>query len=149
MCIRDRLEASLVKLAKYQEPASVGLHRMVRATRTDITAMVARLEVMVISPAPDFVPKLSDINILQEDLKKIMSNIDHCLSKGAEWNETTFGCTREKLVEWRSLVNATKADLDQKDTEKRKAADCRVDVNCKGKVADLSLIHISEPTRPY
>ena len=65
-----------------------------------------------------------------------MSNIDHCLAKGSEWNEATFGCTREQLVEWRSLVNATKADLDHKDSERRKAADRRVDVNSKGKVAD-------------
>ena len=114
----ERLEASLVKLAKYTEPPGVALQRMTRATKDDITAMIARLSVMVISPAPDFVPKLSDIQIIQEDLKKIMSNIDNCLSKGAEWNETTFGCTREDLVEWRSKVNATKADLDHKETEK-------------------------------
>ena len=109
---------------------------MARATKDDIIAMVARLNVMVISPAPDFVPKLSDIQIIHEDLKKIMSNIDNCLSKGAEWNEITFGCTREDLVEWRSKVNATKADLDHKETEKRKATESRVDINCKGKVAD-------------
>ena len=56
--------------------------------------------------------------------------------QGAEWNENTFGCTREDLVTWRSQVNATKADLDHKETEKRKASESRVDINCKGKVAD-------------
>ena len=130
------LEASLVKLARYQEPAGVALQRMVRATRDDITAMVARLNTMIIVPAPDFVPSLSDICIVQEDLRKIMTNIDNCLCKGAVWNQTTFGCTREDLVTWRSKVNATKADLDHKETERRKAVESRVDINCKGKIAD-------------
>ncbi len=85
----ERLEASLVKLAKYTEPPAVALQRMVRATKDDIIAMVARLNVMVIAPAPDFVPKLSDVQIIQDDLKKIMDNIDKCLCKGAEWNENT------------------------------------------------------------
>ena len=132
----DLLEASLVKLAKYQEPTNVGLQRMVKATKNDITIMVARLDDLIVKPKADFVPKLSDINILQEDLRKIMSNIDHCLAKGSEWNLATFGCTREQLVEWRSLVHATKADLDHKDSERRKAADSRVDANSKGKKAD-------------
>ena len=109
---------------------------MVKATRTDITVMVAHLDDLIVKPKTGYVPKLSDINILQEDLKKIMSNIDHCLAKGSEWNLATFGCTREQLVDWRSLVNATKADLDHKDSERRKAADSRVDVNSKGKKAD-------------
>ena len=39
-------------------------------------------------------------------------------------------------MEWRSKVNATKADLDHRDSERRKAADSRVEVNSKGKKAD-------------
>ena len=34
------------------------------------------------------------------------------------------------------MVNAAKADLDHKDSERRKAADSRVEVNSKGKKAD-------------
>ena len=68
----DLLEASLVKLAKYQEPTNVGLQRMVKATRTDISVMVARLDDLIVKPKSGYVTKLSDINILQEDLKKIM-----------------------------------------------------------------------------
>ena len=130
------LEASLVKLAKYQEPTNVGLQRMVKATKNDITIMVSPLDDLIVKPKAGFVPKLSDVNILQEDLRNMMSNIDHCLAKGSEWNLVTFGCTREQLVDWRSLVNATKADLDHKDSERRKAADSRVNVNSKGNKAD-------------
>merc|ERR1711940_42530 len=132
----ERLEASLVKLAKYTEPPAVALQRMVRATKDDVTDIKARLNAMVIAPAPDFVPKLCDIQIIQDDLKKIMDNIDKSLCKGAEWNLNTFGCTRDDLVAWRSQVNHTKADLDHKEVEKRKTSESRVNTNCRGKVAD-------------
>ena len=141
------LEASLARLARYQEPAGVALQRMVKATRDDITAMMARLNTMILDPATDFVPSLSHVCIVQEDLRKIMTSIDSCLHKGAVWNAATFGCTREDLVTWRSRVNETKVDLDHKEAERRKAAESRVDINCKGKTADWPKI-INQDTWP-
>ena len=77
--------------------------------------------------------KVTDIQIMQEDLDRISNQIDDSVSRGSCFNRETFGCERSDLFSWRCLVNEKRTILQHICDEDRKAKAARIKLNTQDK----------------